>query len=490
MGFESKFPTMYDAIVIGAGPAGLASAHHLANSTPNIRVIIIEAGKSHRQRPCPVDAGQSCKGCGGICNVISGFGGCMHYGDGAKFSMIPAGRRLIHLLGENIAYDIAHRAFELLISYTGNRLGFRGCNIPAEIHKLFAESGLSIREYPVAVVSETELKQIIDGLYNDLIGKVTLRFETTVIDVKENSSGYIVTTNSKTGHGRFSGRNVIFATGRRGLLKTQNILKKLEVPMLPPKASIGVRFEMRCNYLTAAGLIHPDMKISQRYSSGEKIKTFCFCGGVNGGRIKFINYQDAFGNPIITLDGHNTCERKPMGRELAANFCLLSQIPESEKDMERWLQSVLMRYRKVYSGQPLVQRLRTFQKREPEPLSWAALSKSLPFEPSVADLVTGPLYNLFSERNHANIIKTFNQIMTLILQLAGNGKKVSDIFDEILVLGPEIEFLWNHVWVDSHGETPRKGLFVIGDAAGLAQGIIQAVMMGLQAGELIAKRLS
>lgn len=487
-----KKSTKYDVIIIGAGPAGLAVAHYLANFTPNIRVILLEAGRYLYRRSCPVDAEQSCKGCGGVCNVISGFGGCMHYGDGIKLSLMPSGRRLMQLLGEEVAYDLAHQAFELLATYTHDRPVFKGQNISSEIHQCFKESDLSIREYPVAVVSETQLKQTLEGLYEYLSKKVTLQLETTVTDIWKDSSEYTVVTKSKNGFHQFSGYNVIFATGRRGLVETQTILKKMGVSMLPPTASIGVRFEMCSSYLRAAGLVHPDMKISRRTSSAEKVKTFCFCGGVNGGRIKFTNYQNAFGKSIITLDGHETCEREPIaGKDLAANFGLLYQVKESEKNFEKWFkQSVLTPYLQISNGRPLVQRLRTFQNRESETLNWNELRENLPFKPSVSDLVTGSLYELFDEHNHTSIVESFNRVMIPILKLAGEKKSVSDLLDEVLVLGLEIEFLWNQVGIDSYGETFHKGLFVIGDAAGIAQGIIQAMMMGLQVGRRIADNLS
>jgi len=483
--------TNYDVIIVGSGPAGLASAYLLTKLDPNINVIVLDVGRFHSRRPCPVDNGQECKGCGGICNVISGFGGCMHYGDGIKLSLMPSGRRLIELFGEKTAYDLAYSAFDILASYTSNQLLLKGHDISPEVHKCFNEYGLTIREYPVAVVSETQLKQIIDGLYKDLVNKVTLELESEVIDVEQNLSDYSVIINSKAGYRKINAHNIIFATGRRGLVSTQNILKKFKISMSSPRASIGVRFEMRASYLQEIGLAHPDLKISQRDSSEEKAKTFCFCGGVNGGRIKFTNYQNTFGEAIITLDGHETCEREPLkDLDLAANFGLLCQIPESEENTDAWLYKyVISPYRKISNGRPIVQTLRAFKNRADDLVSWDNLKSNLPFEPSINDLVVAPLHQLFSDRDHQNMVRNFDEIMSPILKISNTGKNINEIIDEIIVVGPELEFLWNKIHTDTYGETSKQGIFVAGDTAGIAQGIIQAMMMGLRVAERIIYKM-
>jgi uncharacterized FAD-dependent dehydrogenase len=475
----------YDVIIIGSGPAGLASAYQITKLELAINVLVLESGRFHHRRPCPVDMGQECKGCGGICNVISGFGGCVHYGDGVKLSLMPSGQRLIELFGEEKAYNLAYSAFDVLSSYTNDELVLRGQNISNDVHECFAEFGLIIREYPVAVVAETQIKQILNGLYEDLKGKVNFEFESEVVNVEKESSSYIVTVENKSSYSKFKGRNIVFATGRHGLVSTQNIFEKLKVSMSPPKASIGVRFEMRSSYLQTIGMIHPDLKISKRDLLEEKAKTFCFCGGLNGGRIKFTNYQNSFGKTIITLDGHETCERVPHENlDLAANFGILCQISDSEKDINNWIyERVILPYQEISNGHPIVQTLRSFRDKENDSLSWNDLKSNLPFEPSINDLVVAPLYQIFSDKEHQKIVRSFDEIMAPILKISNIDKKVIDIIDEVIVVGLEIEFLWNKININSYGETSQKGIWVAGDTAGVAQGIIQAMMMGLRVAE-------
>src|ERR1051326_4015499 len=90
--------TDVDVLVIGAGPGGIAAADLLSGS--GARVLLVDAGRPYQRRACPVDMGRSCHGCRNVCNVISGFGGSIHFGDGVKLSRFPSGRRLAELLGE------------------------------------------------------------------------------------------------------------------------------------------------------------------------------------------------------------------------------------------------------------------------------------------------------------------------------------------------------------------------------------------------------
>ena len=53
---------MYDVIIIGAGPGGIFAAYELINKNKNLKVAIIEKGKSLDNRVCPID-GKKIKSC-------------------------------------------------------------------------------------------------------------------------------------------------------------------------------------------------------------------------------------------------------------------------------------------------------------------------------------------------------------------------------------------------------------------------------------------
>jgi uncharacterized FAD-dependent dehydrogenase len=481
-----------DTVVVGAGPGGIAAAYALTRDDLPTRVVLVDVGRAHNHRPCPVDRGHECNGCGGVCNVISGFGGSMHYGDGVKLSLMPSGRRLIDLYGED-AYDLSLEAFELVSQYTSTRPPLVGHQVTDDVLGAFERHDLHLRQYPVAVLGESELARVLDGLSEDLSARVDLRLKTNVRNVVSTPHGYAVALATREGVEVVHTRNVILATGRRGLVDTQRLLRQLSVPMTPPDFSIGVRFEMAADYLRATGLSHPDMKVTQRNAHTDKVKTFCFCGGANGGRVKFTNYFGAFGGSIITLDGHETLERQHRGRALAGNFGLMCQTMRLDEGVEAssYLErEVLEPYRRLNGGRPVVQLLSDFRARRETRLAWRDLADRLPFDPTVRDLAVAPVHTLFTDHQLASLVTGFDKVMRPMLDLGGFDRTPEELDKQIIVIGLELEFLWSHVQVDETGETPRRGLFVVGDAAGIAQGVIQAMMMGLRAGTTVADRVT
>ena len=80
-----------DVLIVGAGPAGLASAIELLQSD-TMRVVLLEKGKSHQQRHCNAMATGKCNNCQ-MCPVLSGVGGASGM-LGGKLCFFPAGERL------------------------------------------------------------------------------------------------------------------------------------------------------------------------------------------------------------------------------------------------------------------------------------------------------------------------------------------------------------------------------------------------------------
>ena len=77
----------YDIIIIGAGPSGIFCAYELMRQKPDMKVLMIEKGRSIEKRQCPKRTTKVCVGCK-PCSITTGFAGAGAFSDG-KLSLSP-----------------------------------------------------------------------------------------------------------------------------------------------------------------------------------------------------------------------------------------------------------------------------------------------------------------------------------------------------------------------------------------------------------------
>ena len=69
----------YDVIIIGAGPSGIFCAYELMRQKPDMKVLMIEKGRSIEKRQCPKRTTKVCVGCK-PCSITTGFAGAGAFG--------------------------------------------------------------------------------------------------------------------------------------------------------------------------------------------------------------------------------------------------------------------------------------------------------------------------------------------------------------------------------------------------------------------------
>jgi uncharacterized protein len=460
-----------DVLVIGAGPAGLAAATHLGAAS-RCSVLLIDAGRHFTKRPCPVDRHHRCRGCGGICNVISGFGGSIHYGDGVKLSRFPSGRRLYELLGRDVAGELEARTLRLLTT-PASAATFRGIALSGRVP-------FTLKDYPVAMLSTVQVRELVEGLYGQVTGlpNVTLRLRTEARHITRQARGFTVTvapTGSTGPPQPVSARQVIVAVGRRGQRWWRNQVRELGLDYRVPTPSVGLRFECPTGMLAPGAAIHPDLKMTTTHD-GVKVKTFCFCAGPGGGRIKFTDYGDH-----TLLDGHVVPE--PGGA--VANFALLAQLRDSagRPRTHEWIeQHILAPYRRLRTdrpGKPVLQWYPDFQRREVTCATMTAFRQRADFAPSLSDYRMGNVASLLPDEVHTAMRAVFERLMGSLSpggQFGENARRVG-------VIGLELESMWDELVLEPTMQTSIPGLYACGDCAGIAQGIVQAAVSGLAAAQ-------
>lgn len=456
--------------VVGAGPGGLSCALRISERSPSHQVQVFELGRKQQARLCPVDLGYKCRGCKGVCNVISGVGGSIHYGDSVKISGYPSGRRLLQHIGEDEYWKLQTTALSVF--------GLDENQLVAGSEDFF--HGRALRQYPVAELSKLRTARVIDSAMVSIKNSGNqIRFRCVVDEVATLARGGFL-LKLQEGSSRLAEEfdAVVLATGRAGFSTTNRILNALGVGSKRPNISLGIRLEFPSYLLSPLYSAHADFKFSEVYN-GHKIKSFCFSNRANvGGRIKYCHYQNQFRHEVVFLDGHSNVsdDADASTRLSTGNFALLAQLPE-DLDYD-WLNDQFVeRYHKLSNGKPVFQELSAF-------LGMAEL-KAIARSPSVRDCERVEIARLIPIEVLCSLRNAASAIVNTIA--SASGVSSSSVAQRGIVLAPEVEFFWPSVEVSETFETNRSLLYVVGDAAGIAQGNLQAAISGVAAGNALSE---
>ena len=113
----------YDAIIIGAGPAGIFTALELMKHDETKKVLLMDSGRAIAERKCPARITGKCVGCN-PCAIMSGWAGAGAFSDG-KLS-------LSHEVGGNITKYISEAEAQALIDYADSV--YVGFGAPDAVH--------------------------------------------------------------------------------------------------------------------------------------------------------------------------------------------------------------------------------------------------------------------------------------------------------------------------------------------------------------------
>lgn len=242
--------TVYDVIIIGAGPAGLSAGHLLKKYSLNY--LIIEKGKLPFDRTTSNNA-----------DVMSGVGGGGLFSDG-KLSFPPSGS----WLWNNLDCDKLKNAYIYLKELLKNC----GIDIPDFEHEWLVKDYYNYsgdeKKYKSIIMSNYCQACLLDLLYSS--NKDNLLCNCTVCGIKREYNHYLVLTSSGTS---FLCNQIIFASGKYGYtkIKIDNSLAKKN------RLEMGIRFECPTSSFKPSGFNSTDYKYIGHLDNGDEIRTFCCC---------------------------------------------------------------------------------------------------------------------------------------------------------------------------------------------------------------------
>ena len=238
---ENKF----DVIIIGAGPGGIFCAYELMRLKKDLKVLVVEKGRSIEKRNCPKRITKQCVGCK-PCSITTGFAGAGAFSDG-KLSLSPdVGGNLPAILGYEETLKLIQESDSIYLKF-GADTAVYGIDREKEIREIRRKAinaNLKLIECPIRHLGTEEGYKIYSKLQRHLEEKgVTLLFGTMVdkILVEDGKAVGIVTEKGET----FYAGEIVSAVGREGADWFKDKCAEIGIETKPGTVDIGVRVEVR-----------------------------------------------------------------------------------------------------------------------------------------------------------------------------------------------------------------------------------------------------
>ncbi len=436
---------LFDAAIIGSGPAGLVAAHELLDKN----ILVTEKGAPIPTRVCPMAT--HCVGCN-RCGEIEGVGGAGGWSDG-KLCLGPVGI-LDRYLGNRYPGEVqaVNNIFRAVLQdkYVEPNDCVDVCNLAGN----FTQEVTEVANLGTSTV-RFAFQQMYDNIRNSGNTFVTNDRVTQVYDDGEDTFGV------KTKSGKeFHARNLIIATGKCDFTVVPQLIERYELETIPTEPTLGFRLAIPNEELRRMKDIGNNPKLKLHLPNGDTVKTHCFAFG---GEVMAYVCGDYF------LVGGRADYQKPT--EFANANILYKFSSGDPKERKEIVHETLARIKEDYPRNVVYQDLRSFfdSTREPQ-------------ETSVPACRGGTLGNLLPYYP-PHVINSMRGFISNMANVYGMDMGKATIF------GPASEWLNDAVAVSMDMETTKKGLYIVGDGAGITQGIISAAVTGQRAANAIRRSI-
>ena len=461
---------LYDVIIIGAGPSGIFCAYELMRQKPDLKVLMIEKGRSIEKRQCPKRKTKTCVGCQ-PCSITTGFAGAGAFSDG-KLSLSPdVGGTLPEILGYERAAELIHEADNIYLKFGADQkvYGIEDYEAIENIRAKAIRANLKLIECPIRHLGTEEGYKIYTRLQEHLEScGVEIRFMTMVKDiiVEDGAATGVVTDKGE----EFYAPEIVAGIGREGSEWFSHICKEHEIETRSGTVDVGVRVEVRDEIMKELNeKLYEAKLVYYTPTFDDKVRVFCTNPS---GEVATEYYDDG----LAVVNGH-AYKSKDM-KTNNTNFALLvsKNFTEPFKSPIEYGKQIAQLGNMLCDGKILLQGYGDFRR------GWRNTEERLNpnnFVPTLKDAVPGDLSLVFPHR-----------IMVAIDEMIQALDKVTPgiASDETLLYGVEVKFYSNKVVVNQDFETSVKGLRAMGDGASITRGLQQASANGISvARSILAK---
>lgn len=447
----------YDAVIIGAGPAGIFAAIELVRAKPDLRILIVERGKPIARRACPARQ-TSCVGCP-TCAIMTGWGGAGAFSDGKLTLSTEVGGWLGEYTGTPGLEQLIDDSDRLWLEFGATTTVH--APDPEVADRLVRQATLAeMRLVPMRIrhIGSDRSPAVLQAMHDYLTeAGVEVRTSTAVTRIlAEDDRVHGVELGDGT---TIATELVIAAPGREGADWLAAQARELGIGLVNNAVDIGVRVEVPApvmepltEHLYEAKLI----QMSHRF--GDQVRTFCMNPY---GAVTTESYGD-----IVTVNGHSYAEKRTANTNFAV---LVSQQFTHPFHEPITYGTSIARLANLLGEGILVQRLGDL--RAGRRSTAKRIAESV-VEPTMPSATPGDLSFVLPYRHLVDILDFLDAMDTLAPGVAADGT---------LLYGIEVKFYSSRLELDRTLQTRIAGLYAVGDGAGVTRGLVQSGASGLVA---------
>ena len=466
----------YDTVIVGAGVSGLLAAHELLRRRPGTRTLVVDAGLPLEQR-----LSQATPPMGGYGGAGLYLGGRLYLGAASLPVMPPvtAPDELRAVISGD-AYVRRANEVDALLHEMGAQAEWQ--QLPPEpLARAIAQAqavGLDyITSYPSRRLSPEDKRAALAALRQRLEASgARFLFQARVREIARVDDDFALTlepappagdeAGDTTPHGLLA-RTLLLAPGRYGAEWLTSVVEALGASVVAAPSTFGVRLELPAQVYDPLTDVNPDPRLQMMTDGDALIKTYATCPG------GFVTPVTRYG--ALVASGVPVMKREERGP--TTTVAILAQ-PGVRGAQAEWRggEDCARVLNQRAPGRLIVQRLGDVRRRQGTTADALAANS---VRPTDSTAIAGTLFDAYPQVYW----RAFDAFLERVARLAPGA-----LADDALVYGPAEERFWGFP-TDDLLQTTTPGLFVSGDGAGQSQGIIQASVAGLLAGEGMARAL-